>query len=588
MRAGADQVTYIRSAARACLAAALLLAGTLAADARAQDAAVGAPAEPAPLASAPVASVPVESVPTVVDTLERGLRLRTDVWGRFNTIGRPNPPVRLEVDDIVNDESDTDVSGVVIFGYDRPFGVPIVTDLMGDFNVDVGGDSPVSPFLDQASAGPQARLYSAFIGLSGGPGELLEPYKLNLGRMTELVESPVTYDGVAAGGNWRFPKLGWLNAKVWGGLDAPQFLPNDPFSRTDRKAYAERYLDDSGFVSATGALQIERSIIDADGDGVADALFNPVGGLVVEGRFAGVGVVATHALLPTVQRSRTGASYAWEADLLSFIVGADVRWSDFLPRSAALKGDLLTGDGTTRVGLNVNLQFLEDVCAYDCTFKAFNPANQIDQVIDDQGVVQKNDFVETFRVRDQIRHLNIGPSKEHFAALVDVERQFPSVGITGSLHGRVRQHFDAADLDYFRSDIYEAGAGVSWSTGFAVDIGTDVTLGTLSSGIQDGLAYDLFAEGLTSYLEDRTWARTVILEGKLSNLSEVFIRRHDVQTKAVVATGQYSAGLASTLRYDLLDFWSVSARIDADALAPVDTLNGSGYLGALVGTSVRF
>lgn len=537
-------------------------------------------------ASAQDAPLPTD-VPTAVDNVERGLRLRMDLGARYNTIGLPDPPVRLEVDDVVNDEDDADVTGLVIFGYDRAFGAPLVVDFMGDFAADVGGDSPVSPFLDQASVFPQARLYSAFVGLSGSPSDGLEPFKANLGRMTELVESPVTYDGLSLGGNFKFPKLGWLNAKLWGGLDAPQFMATDPFTRTDAKAYEEQYVDNSGFVSATGGLQIQRNDLDANDDGVIDPILNPVGGLIVEGRFVGFGFVLTHSLLPTVQRSKTGVSYAWEADLLSFMVAADLKWTEFLPRSTGLKGDLLTGDGTTRVGLNVNYQFLEDVCAYDCTFRAFNTANQFNTTLDDQGKALSNDVVETFRVRDQIRHLNIGPSKEHIAAFVDVERQFP-FGLTGSLHGRMRQHFDAADLDYFRSDLYEAGGGIAWSTGFALDVGTDVTAGTLNSGLQNGVAFDLLAEGLTSYVENRTWVRTVLMEGKLSNLAEVFARRHDIQTKALLATGQYSGGFASTIRYDVLDFWSVSARLDADALSPVDTLNGSGYLGALVGTSVRF
>ena len=123
------------------------------------------------LLSVPASAQDVASAPTAVDSVERGLRLRTDLGFRYNTIGLPDPPVRLEVDDIVNDEDDADVSGLVIFGYDRAFGAPMVVDFMGDFSADVGGDSPVSPFLDQASVFPQARLFSAFVGLSGAPGE---------------------------------------------------------------------------------------------------------------------------------------------------------------------------------------------------------------------------------------------------------------------------------------------------------------------------------------------------------------------------------------------------------------------------------
>lgn len=537
------------------------------------------------------------SVPTYVDTVERGLRFRTDLGLRYNTVGNPDPPVRLEVDDVVNDEDDVDVMGLVIFGYDRPFGAPLMVDFMGDFTGDIGGDSPVSPFLDQASFIPQARLYSAFVGLSGAPGEALEPWKANIGRMTELVESPITYDGMSLGYQGRYAKLGWVNAKLWGGIDAPQFMATDPFSRTDAKAYSEQYVDDSGFVSPTGGFEIQRNRIDFNDDGVIDPIINPVGGLALEGRIMGVGFLVSHTLIgladiddqfvPTVQRTNTGASYAFDSDLLMFAVGANLKWSDFLPRNFGIKGDLLTGDGTTRVGLNTSIQFLQDVCAYDCTFRAFNTANQFDKTLNDANAEVTNVAIEQFRVKDQIRHLNIGPAQEHFALFADVERQLP-FGLTASIRTRIRQHFDAADLDYFRSDIYELGGGVAWSTGFALDVGTDVAIGSLNSGIQDGVAFDQLAEGLTSYVENRTWVRSVLDEGKLSNLAEVFVRRHDIQTKSLVANGQWSAGFATTLRYDVLDFWGVSARLEADALSPVDTLNGSGYLGALLGTSLRF
>jgi hypothetical protein len=511
-------------------------------------------------------------VPTQVDTVKRGLRMRTDLWGRYNTVGLPAPPVRLDVDDVVNDGDDLDVQGLVIFGYDRPFGMPIAADLMGDVRGDVGGDSPVSPFLDEYSAVPRLRLYSAFIGLSGGPGEALEPFKLNIGRMTELVGAPITYDGISTGVNLKFPKLGWLNAKLWGGLDAPQSMANDPFTRIDPRAYSEAYVDNSGFVSPTGGAEIERTTL-------VDPILNFVGGLNVEGRFAGVGFVLNHTLMPTLQRSRLGASYAWEADLLSFFVGADVKASDFLPNNVGLRGDLLTGDGTTRVGFNTSMQFFEDICAYDCTFRAFNPAAVF--------VRADAELIETFRVRDQIRHLNIGPAQEHVAAMLDLERQLP-FGFSALLRGRLRQHFDDADLDYFRTNVLEGGAGLSWSSGFALDVGAEIVAGTLDSGEQQGLSFDLLAEGVQTYLENRVYVRTVLLEGKLSNLAEVFVRRQDIETKAIIATGQWSAGFATTLRYDVLDFWSMTARLEADALSPIDTLNGSGYLGGLVGTSLRF
>lgn len=511
-------------------------------------------------------------VPTYVDSVERGLRLRVDMWGRYNTIGLPDPPVRLEVDEVVNEQDDTDITGMVIMGWDRPFGVPMAADFMGDIRADVGGDSPVSPFLDDTSVAPRAHLYSAFIGLSGGPGEVLEPFKLNIGRMTEISEAPITYDGLSGGVNWVFPKLGRVNAKLWGGLDAPQNMAADPFSRVDAKSYSETYVDKSGFVSPTGGVEIQRAAL-------ANPTLNFVGGLAVDGRLSGIGFVLTHTLLPTVQRSKLGASWARDSDLLSYFVGLDLKASDFLPNNVALRGDVLTGDGTTRVGVNTSLQFFEDVCAYDCTFRAFDPAAQL--------VRADAELIETFRVRDQIRHLNMGPAKEHAAIIVDVERQLP-LGFSALVRGRMRQHFDDADLDYFRTNVLEGGAGITWASGFALDVGTEMVAGTMNSGVQQGLSFDLLAEGVTSYIENRTYVRTVLLEGKLSNLAEVFVRRQDITTKAVVATGQWSAAFASTLRYDVMDFWAVSARLDADALSPIDTLNGSGYLGALVGTSVRF
>jgi hypothetical protein len=332
-------------------------------------------------------------VPTYVDTVERGLRMRLDLWGRYNTVGLPDPPVRLNVDEIVDDQDDLDVNGLVILGWDRPFGVPMVGDFMGHITGDVGGDSPVSPFLDDASAQPRARIYSAFVGISGAPGEALEIVKLNIGRMTQIAESPITYDGLSGGVNMNLDKLGWFNAKLWGGIDAPQFLPNDPFTRFDSKAYEEAYVDDSGFISPTGGLYIQRNFVDANGDAInPQQQFNPVGGLITEGRIAGFGFHLSHALLPTVQRSKLEAGYAMDMEILSFNVAADLKASDFLPRSTGVHGDVLTWDGTTRVGGRVNLQFLEDVCTYDCSFRAFNTAQQINE-INYQGAVITNDQI---------------------------------------------------------------------------------------------------------------------------------------------------------------------------------------------------
>ena len=553
-------------------------------------------------------TVDASVVPTTVDNVQRGLRLRVDLWGQERAIGNPDPPVQLIVPDVVKDKDDTDVGGMVIFGWDWPFGVPLVTDLMGDTAYDIGGDSPVSPFLDDQSVAPRVHLYSAFIGLSGAPGEVLEPFKLNLGRMTEMADSPITYDGLSTGVNFKLPKLGFINAKIWGGLDAPQHIATDPFSRVDAKAYQEQYVDNSGFVSPTGGKEIKRVPIDFNADGIVDPNFNAVGGLNVEGRLAGVGFVLNHTVMPAagsivldaatnsflpLERTRLGASYGADSDFLSFDVGADLRATDFLPRNVALHGDVLTGDGTTRVGANVSYQFLEDLCTYDCSFRAFNPSQQIDKVpngVDGAGKAQflTNDVVEAIRVHDQIRHLNMGPEQAHIAVVLDAEREI-GAGFSALARGRVRQHFDDNVLDYFRTNVYEIGAGVNWSSGLALEAGDEVNAGILNSGNNNnGLAYDLVAEGITSYVENRLYVRTVLLDGKLSNLAEVFVRREDIQTKSLVATGQWSGAFASTLRYDVLDFWSLSARLDADALSPIDTLNGSGYLGALLGTSLKF
>jgi hypothetical protein len=544
---------------------------------------VPAAAPPAATVSEMPAAVEASVVPSYMDTVQRGLRFRFDLGGRYGAAGLPDPPVRLEVDDAVLDRTDLDVAGTVIFGYDRPGGIPIAADVFGDFGADVGGDSPVSPYLDDQSVAPRVRLYSAFIGLSGTAAEPgLQPFKVNLGRMTEIVESPITYDGISLGALLKFVGVGHLNAKLWGGLDAPQRLAGDPFSRTSNRAYSEVYAVDPEFISNPGAFITTRTAI-------VDPILNPVGGLAVDGRFSGFGFVLNHTFMPAqtlfgdalvpLERTTLGVSYRYDSDFILADVALDTKMTDFLPRNASLRGDALTGDGTTRVGVVTRLQFLEDITAYDGTFRAFNPINVFDQVVMDEQ--------EQLRVRDQIRHLNFGPPQEHIYLSGEVERQLPA-SFQVLLRGRLRQHFDAADVDAFRSNFYEAGAGVSWNPGFAFDIGTELVGGFVDSGVQDGLAYDLIAEGVVSYVEPRMWVRSTLLEGKLSNLSEVFVRRQDIQTKGLTGNGQWGGALATTTRYDLLDWWTVSLRLDADALTPIDTLNASYYLGALVGTSVRF
>jgi hypothetical protein len=546
--------------------------------------------------SASAQTVDASQVPTYADSVQRGIRSRVDIWGRELAVGNPDPAVQLIVPDVVDDKNDTQAGGQVIFGWDRPFGVPIAGDFMGDYTGHVFPNSPVSPFLDDSSLAPRAHLYSAFIGLSGAPGEALEPFKLNVGRMTEIGESPITYDGLSTGVKLKFPKLGYLNAIVWGGLDAPQHLANDPFTRTDSFAYSEKYQDLSGFVSPTGGLQIVRTPL-----GTTPNL-NGVGGLNIDGRVAGIGFALHHTSMPAggsividkvhnvflpLQRTKLGGSYMIDSDALSLIAGVDLHASDFLPRSANVYGDFMTGDGTTRIGANIEYQFLEDICGYDCTFRAFNPATTINQVQDSTGTLT-NDVVESIRVHDQIRHLNIGPTEPHFAVVLDGER---AIGGGFSLigRGRLRQHFDDKVLDYFRTNVYEVGGGVDWSSGLAFEAGDEIYGGLMNSGtdVNKGNDYTLVDEGVTSYVENRLYVRTVLLDGKLSNLAEVFGRREDIVTKAVLASGQWSGSFADTIRYDVLDFWSVSARLEADELSPLDALNGSGYFGALVGTSFK-
>jgi len=106
--------------------------------------------------------------------------------------------------------------------------------------------------------------------------------------------------------------------------------------------------------------------------------------------------------------------------------------------------------------------------------------------------------------------------------------------------------------------------------------------------VQNGLAYDLNAEGVASYIEPRAWVRSSLLEGRLRNLTEVFVRRTDIRTKALQADGQWGGALATTTTYDVIDSWSLSLRLDGDSLAPIDSLNASTYFGALFATSLRF
>jgi hypothetical protein len=528
-------------------------------------------------------------VQTTVDVVRRGPRVRLDIGPRFSTAGLPAPPVRLELDEVVNERQDLDIAGVVLMGYDQIFGAPVAGEIFGDFNIDANPDSPVSPYLDDQSALPRWRLYSAFVGLSAGPKQpALQPFFIHLGRMTQLVESPLTYDGAAIGARLRMGRDVAVNAKLWGGLDAPQRLFDDPFSRTSRRVYRETWSLDRTFVSNPGAFEVQRTSLN-------EPLVQGIGGLVIDGQVKGIGFSIVHAMMPTstdafganltaMQRSTVGASYRFDDELLTASLGLDTRLTDLVPRQANLRGDVMTADGTTRLGVLARVQFLADTTAYDATFRAQSPTQvfRLDEV----------NALESLRVRDQIRHLNFAPPQEHVLASVEAERQLP-MSWQALVRGRVRHHFDGTDVDMFRTNLYEAGAALSWNPNTAFDTGLEFNLGSVDSGASGDVdsakdrAFDVVAEGVTSFVEPRMWLRTTLLEGRLRNLTEVFVRRTDVQTRSFRANGQWGSALSTTTTWEVLPTWVLALRIDGDALAPIDGLTASSYLGALVTSSLR-
>src|SRR5687767_11807576 len=85
----------------------------------------GATSEAGPAADA----IEAARVPTYVDVVERGVRLRVDVAGQARTVGLPDPPIRLELDERAEKDEDVGVDGAVLFAWDRPFGVPLVADV---------------------------------------------------------------------------------------------------------------------------------------------------------------------------------------------------------------------------------------------------------------------------------------------------------------------------------------------------------------------------------------------------------------------------------------------------------------------------
>lgn len=550
---------------------------------------------------------PTNPAPTVVDDVQRGLRMRIDLGGRYNAIGSASPPIRLEADEAqatdLND--DLDASGTVILGWDRPAGLPIGGEIFADGLFDLnpdqvplvagntklntliqnatvslnGIDPTISYFADDQNFTPKFRLYSAFIALSPSRTDpaALQPYKVTLGRQTENVESPITYDGAAVSAKFGEGK-NRFGVRVWGGLDAPQRLADDTFSRVDSLAYKETY--DTVNFSATGGPSIVR-------EANVQPLFNLVGGASLEASFGGIQAYARHNFI-AAQRTTIGGSYTIDNRAGSMRFAGDLRASDFIPRSARASFDFLSMDGGTRADIIAHVQFLQDVTSFDNTFRGFGQNAEFNAAT--------ANTIETFRQRDGIRHLNIGPAQPHFLLVADAEQALNNT-FSVLARARIRQHFDATQLDYFRSNVYEATAGIAWSGGLGFDAGLELSGGLLDTGLgildqnkhkDDSLNLNFTGEGVASFGEGRLYTRTTLLDGRMSNLTELFIRRQDLVTRAIFSTGQWSGAMATTVRYDILNFWSVALRVDADVLAPFEAVSGSGYVSALASTSVKF
>lgn len=524
-----------------------------------------------------VPAVDVSAVPTYVDEVERGLRMRLDLGGRYLHVGSPAPPVQLDLESD-GAADDVDVSGLVLFAWDRPFGAPLKADLFAEGLFDLLSDAG-SVFADESSAGPRARLYSAFIGLSPSPGDLgglLAPYRLNLGRMTEMAGAPVTYDGASLEARWDFGAVR-VGARAWGGLDAPQYLATDPFSRTDPGAYSEEH--DTKSLS-TGAVLVRRSF-------APEPILHLVGGGELDVDVFGVGARVSHAALALpmdggaggVHRSRLQLRYGADFAFATLFGALEVDATQLLPRSARLVVDGITADGATRAGGQLAVQFLEDVTALDGTFLAFNPSAAFDPQVAAE--------IEAARRRDGIRHLNLPPPAPHVLAVVDVEQTLLG---PFSVHarGRLRHHINAEDLTVLRSNLYEAAAGAAFAPDAWLALGLEAGGGVVDSGKNDPFLLDVKGEGVSSFVDTRLWARSALLEGKLSLQAEAFLRRHDVISRSLSGLGQWSGAVSTSARFAILDFWSVSARVDADVLSPFDAVNASSYAGAFAATSLAF
>ena len=77
-------------------------------------------------------------------------------------------------------------------------------------------------------------------------------------------------------------------------------------------------------------------------------------------------------------------------------------------------------------------------------------------------------------------------------------------------------------------------------------------------------------------------------DGRVSLLSEIFVRRQDLVTRAFKAYGQWSGAVAAVGRVDIFDFWSVSGRVDADLLTPFDAVTTTGYFAGYAASTLRF
>lgn len=581
-----------------------VLVSSVSTSARAQDA-TEAPANNAEVAgevATESSSLDQSVVPTYVDDVQRGLRLRVDLGGRYTRIGAPATPIEVEREGNAGPNDDIDVSSVVLFGWDRPFGVPLKLDFFGEGWLDANPDfahgvgataSTTSYFVDGQSDNflrdqtgfdylPRPRLYSAFIGLSANKGDFggfLEPFSLNIGRQTELVESPITYDGGSVGVDWNAFGLGRVQAKLWGGLDAPQRIVDDPFTRADTRRCVDAYDFDS---SATGA------VIASSECGNVDPQFNVVAGGRASASFFGANVSAEHASL-AVQRTKVGASYTVDMPellgmgLLARVAG-DVRATDFLPRNARLMADASTYDGTTNLSALVKVQFLDDIAGIDATYVALENRQRFDL----ETAQRIQDLTRTYG----IRHLWIPPDAPHVYAFLEGQRLLP-LGFSAHARGRVRHHFDPEDLEALRSNLYDGALGLTWSPGMGLETGAELSGGLLDTGnglgvpVADG-RFDLKGEGLQNFAQGRVYTRSTLLDGRMSLLTELFVRRQDIATRAFTAFGQWSGAVAAVGRYDVFDFWSLSGRVDADLLSPFDAVTTTGYIAGYAASTLRF